>query len=102
MGHGKTEAYFFPPLNVPPYNLDLHSVKTRLGLKPSTSKEQVSPACSLLYHATHSCYLHKVLECLKCFGTSDDLYTLLEEYPIRPWESWTIEEKIIHAPGIPL
>ena len=41
----------------------------------------------------------KVLKCLKQFGKSDDLYKLLEEYPIRPWESWTIEEKIIHAPG---
>ena len=42
----------------------------------------------------------KVIECLKQFGKSDDLYSLLEEYPIHPWESWTIEEKIIHAPGI--
>ena len=41
----------------------------------------------------------KMLKCLKQFGKSDDLYKLLEEYPIRPWESWTIEEKIIHAPG---
>ena len=40
-----------------------------------------------------------MLEGLKQFGKSDDLYKLLEEYPIRPWESWTIEEKIIHAPG---
>lgn len=42
VGHGKTEAYFFPPLNVPPYNLQLDSVKTRLGLRPGTTKEQVS------------------------------------------------------------
>ena len=41
MGHGKTEAYFFPPLNVPPYNLDLDAIKTRLGLRPGTTKEQV-------------------------------------------------------------
>ena len=41
VGHGKTEAYFFPPLNVPPYNLDLDAVKTRLGLRPGTTKEQV-------------------------------------------------------------
>ena len=41
MGHGKTEAYFFPPLDVPPYNLELDSVKTRLGLKQGTTKEQV-------------------------------------------------------------
>lgn len=33
------------------------------------------------------------------FGRSDDLYSLLTEYKIRPWESWTIEHKVIHAPG---
>ena len=41
VGHGKTEAYFFPPLDVPPYNMDLGLVKTRLGLKPSVTKEKV-------------------------------------------------------------
>ena len=41
VGHGKTEAYFFPPLNVPPYNLELDTVKTRLGLRPGTTREQV-------------------------------------------------------------
>ena len=41
VGHGKTEAYFFPPLNVPPYNLELDAVKTRLGLRPGTTKDQV-------------------------------------------------------------
>jgi len=42
VGHGKTEAYFFPPLDVPPYNLQLGGrVMTRLGLKPGVSKEQV-------------------------------------------------------------
>ncbi len=41
VGHGKTEAYFFPPLNVPPYNMQLNSVKTRLGLKPGVTKEEV-------------------------------------------------------------
>ena len=44
VGHGKTEAYFFPPLNVPPYdkyNLELDAVKTRLGLRPGTTREQV-------------------------------------------------------------
>jgi hypothetical protein len=29
-GHGKTEAYFFPPTDVPPYNLTLGTIKTRL------------------------------------------------------------------------
>ena len=33
------------------------------------------------------------------FGKSDDLYTLLHEYEIKPWETWAIEEKVIHAPG---
>lgn len=41
VGHGKTEAYFFPPVDVPPYNLQLTGVKTRLGLKPETTKDQV-------------------------------------------------------------
>ncbi len=41
VGHGKTEAYFFPPLDVFPYNLQLGRVKTRLGLKPGVTKEQV-------------------------------------------------------------
>ena len=33
------------------------------------------------------------------FGESDDIYSLLNEYQIQPWESWTIEQKVIHAPG---
>ena len=81
VGRGKTEAYFFPPVSVPPYNLTLESVKTRLGLKPDVEKEEV-------------------LKGLKQFGRADDLYTLLTEYQVRPWESWTIQQKVIHAPGI--
>ena len=50
VGHGKTEAYFFPPLDVPPYNLELGAVKTRLGLKPGTTKEQVCRCISILKH----------------------------------------------------
>ncbi|XP_064381974.1 uncharacterized protein LOC135330924 [Halichondria panicea] len=80
MGHGKTEAYFFPPLDVPPYNMELGPVKTRLGLRPDVTKD-------------------KVLSSLRHFGENDNLYPLLNEYQIRPWESWTIEQKIIHAPG---
>ena len=41
VGHGKTEAYFFPPVDVPPYNLSLGSVKTRLGLRSGVEKEEV-------------------------------------------------------------
>lgn len=36
---------------------------------------------------------------MKEFGKSDDLYSLLNEYEIKPWETWAIEEKVIHAPG---
>lgn len=79
-GHGKTEAYFFPPLDVPPYNLNLGQVKTRLGLKPDIDKQHV-------------------LENLQLFGCNDDLYTCLNVYDIHPWETWHIEEKVVHAPG---
>ncbi len=41
VGHGKTEAYFFPPLDVPPYNMELGPVKTRLGFRPDVTKEKV-------------------------------------------------------------
>ena len=80
MGHGKTEAYFFPPVDIPPYNLKLGPVKTRLALQPHVSKEQV-------------------VQALKEFGKCDDMYALLNVYEINPWETWTIEEKIVHAPG---
>ena len=80
MPPGKSEAYFFPPTNMPPYNLDLSGTKTRLGLKPGVSKEQV-------------------VKHLKEFGKTDNLYKLLNEYCISPWESWFIKEKAIHAPG---
>ena len=79
-GHGKTEAYFFPPLDVPPYNLHLPPIKTRLGLKPTTTKSEF-------------------LESLKQFGKSDDVYSLMNEFEICPWETWAIEEKTVHAPG---
>ena len=41
VSHGKTEAYFFPPLDVPPYNMELGPVKTRLGFRPDVTKEKV-------------------------------------------------------------
>lgn len=40
-GQGKIEAYFFPPIDVPPYNLSLNTIKTRLGLRPSVEKKEV-------------------------------------------------------------
>lgn len=79
-GHGKTEAYFFPPVDVPPYNMQLSSVKTRLGLKPDTTPDQV-------------------LSALNRFGISDDMYNLLNVFHIAPFETWFIEERIVHAPG---
>jgi hypothetical protein len=27
------------------------------------------------------------------------MYKLLNVYPIRPWESWTIRTHVVHAPG---
>jgi len=77
---GKSEAYFFPPTNMPPYNLDLTGTITRLGLKPGVSKDEV-------------------VNGLKKFGKNDDLYKLLNVYEVSPWESWFIKEKAIHAPG---
>ena len=77
---GKSEAYFFPPTNIPPYNMDLTGTITRLGLKPGVSKVQV-------------------VNGLKEFGRNDDLYKLLNVYKVSPWESWFIKEKAIHAPG---
>lgn len=42
VGLGKIEAYFFPPLDVPPYNLSLENITTRLGFKSDITKEQVN------------------------------------------------------------
>ena len=61
-GSGKLEAYFFPPLDVPPYNLKVAgSVITRLGFKPSTTKDAVVGA-------------------MQRFGVDDSMYQLLQEY----------------------
>jgi len=79
-GSGKLEAYFFPPLDVPPYNLNVKSVKTRLGLKPKVSKEEVVAA-------------------MKRFGVDDSMYQLLNEFVVKPRETWTIPTHVIHAPG---
>ena len=65
MGHGKTEAYFFPPLDVPPYNLQLGPVKTRLGLKHGTTEEQVCRS----YHVTCRCSCKPVGVCV--LGTAE-------------------------------
>jgi hypothetical protein len=79
-GQGKTEAYFFPPLDLPPYNVHLDNVITRLGIKPDTSREEV-------------------IRNLKKFGITDDLYSDLNVFEIHPWETWHIESRVVHAPG---
>ena len=77
---GKLEAYFFPPVSVPPYNKDFGKVITRLGLKPAVTKEQI-------------------LASLKNFGKSDDVYSLCNVYEIKPYDGWTIPPGTVHAPG---
>lgn len=77
---GKLEAYFFPPVNVPPYNKDFGRVITRLGLKPDTTKEQLKNA-------------------IKEFGKSDMAYSLCNVFEINAYDGWTIKPGIIHAPG---
>lgn len=77
---GKLEAYFFPPVNVPPYNADFGTVITRLGLKPDVSREQVKAA-------------------LQTFGASDELYKYCNVYEINPYDGWTILPGTVHAPG---
>ncbi len=77
---GKLEAYFFPPVGVPPYNKDFGKVITRLGLIPSVTKEQF-------------------IDALKNFGKSDDVYSLCTIYEIKPYDGWTIPQGTVHAPG---
>ena len=80
VGPGKTESYFFPPTNIPPYNLQLDKVITRLGIKPGTLQDDFKQS-------------------LTKFGINDDIYGLMNIYEIKPWETWFIEERIVHAPG---
>jgi hypothetical protein len=78
---GKNEAYFFPPLDLPPYNkVSISNAKTRLGLKPGVTKKDV-------------------LEKLEKFGIDDSFYDLLNSYEVKPYEGWTIQPGILHAPG---
>ncbi len=77
---GKKEAYFLPPLDVAPYNKEMGKVITRLGLKPTATKEQF-------------------LNALKNFGKDDVMYTLLNEYEAQAYDCWTIQPGIVHAPG---
>ena len=80
LGKGKLEAYFFPPINIPPYNQNFGKTITRLGLKQSVSKEEV-------------------IEKLKQFGKNDSMYELCNTYEINPYDGWTILPGVVHAPG---
>ena len=79
-GPGKLEAYFFPPVDIPPYNQKFGKTITRLGLKPTTTKEQV-------------------VQNLKMFGKSDGMYELCNIYEINAYDGWTILPGTVHAPG---
>jgi len=79
-GQGKTEAYFFPPVDVPPYNANFGKTKTRLGLKQTVTKPDFEKA-------------------LGQFGRDDSMYSLLTEYPIQAYDGWTINPGIVHSPG---
>ena len=76
-GHGKLEAYFFPPL---PTNTPAFEATTRLGVKPNTTKETL-------------------VRCMRCFGSNDTMYDQLNVFPVQPFSGWTIECGVIHAPG---
>jgi hypothetical protein len=79
-GCGKLEAYFFPPLDVPPYNTRLDSVISRLGLRP-----EVTPAM--------------LLDGVRRFGQDDSAYQLCNVFDVKPYEGWTIRPKVVHSPG---
>ena len=77
---GKVEAYFFPPLDKPPFNASVDRTITRIGLRPDVSKEQ---------------FKRRLIR----FARDDSMFELLQEYEIRPNSTWTIPERVIHAPG---
>ncbi len=77
----KTEAYFFPPTNVPPYNKsDETGAITRIGLKSGVTREEFKRR-------------------LVRFGQDDSMFELLNEFQIEPNTGWTVLEKTLHAPG---
>ncbi|MBI4163089.1 MAG: hypothetical protein HY513_05380 [Candidatus Aenigmarchaeota archaeon] len=77
---GKREAYFFPPLDIEPYNKKMEKVITRLGIKTNISAEEFKGK-------------------LKNFGKDDSMYEIFQEHVVAPYEGWTIFEGILHAPG---
>lgn len=80
IGPGKLEAYFFPPLDVAPYNKQMGKTISRFGFKQGVTKEKFK---SLLIN----------------FGKDDSMYTLLKPYEIKPYSGWTILAATIHSPG---
>ena len=133
VGPGKLEAYFFPPIDVPPYNLTLAGpVITRLGVRADVPRDAV-------------------LAAIHDFGVNDSLYAMLNRwgrgarrpetwspsrlvqvclcgsgfgvfarcvqtqhvqtqrfcrcgvphcrFDVSPFEGWTIDTGVIHAPG---
>jgi len=79
-GRGKLEAYFFPPVNVPPYSQNFGRTITRLGIKSNISKAEVA-------------------EKLKQFGKDDSMYELCNTCEINAYDGWTILPGVVHAPG---
>lgn len=79
-GPGKLEAYFFPPVNVQPYNAQFGKTITRLGVNPNVSKEMFE-------------------EKLKHFGKDDAMYELCTVYEIKAYDGWTLLPSVVHAPG---
>ena len=77
---GKLEAYFFPPVNIPPYNKNFGEVITRLGLKPQITKEEF-------------------IEAVKKFGIDDKIYSLCNTFKTKAYDGWLIPPKTVHAPG---
>ncbi len=79
-GPGKLEAYFFPPVNIEPYNAQFGKTITRLGVKSNVTKEMFE-------------------EKLKHFGKDDAMYDLCNVYEINAYDGWTLLPGVVHAPG---
>lgn len=77
---GKLEAYFFPPTGAEPREAGGGAVVTRLGLRRGIGPNELGEAVAR-------------------FGRTDEAYTMLEPYPIRPREGWMIPHGVVHAPG---
>jgi hypothetical protein len=80
VGKGKLEAYFFPPVDVPPYKKNFGKTITRIALRADVTKKQVR---------TH----------LERFGEDDSMYGLLNVYEMCAYDGWTVHPKTVHAPG---